>query len=74
MSVTAQLTAIPAGWVYKIKHRGDPIEELALQPKQFKARVVIRGQFMKEDLDFNDTLQCAYFWRLADVFWHGCQV
>lgn len=46
---------IPAGWVYKIKHRGDPIEEMQLLPKQFKARVVIRGQYMKEGLDFNDT-------------------
>jgi hypothetical protein len=39
---------IPAGWVFKIKHRGEPIEEKNLQAKQFKARVVIRGQFMKE--------------------------
>jgi hypothetical protein len=35
---------VPAGWVLKIKHRGEPIEECDLQPKQFKARVVIRGQ------------------------------
>lgn len=33
----------------------DLLEEEALQPKQFKARVVIRGQYMKEGLDFNDT-------------------
>ena len=46
---------IPAGWVYKIKHRGAPIEETDLQQKQFKARVVIRGQYMREGLDFNDT-------------------
>lgn len=46
---------IPAGWVFKIKHRGSPIEEQDLLPKQFKARVVIRGQYMKEGLDFNDT-------------------
>src|SRR4029078_6600260 len=46
---------VPAGWVFKIKHRGGPIEEQDLLPKQFKARVVIRGQFMKEGLDFNDT-------------------
>jgi len=46
---------VPAGIVFKIKHRGDPIEEEKLQPKQFKARVVIRGQYMKEGLDFNDT-------------------
>jgi hypothetical protein len=46
---------VPAGWVFKIKHRGAPIEEKALAPKQFKARVVIRGQFMKEGLEFNDT-------------------
>jgi len=47
--------AIPAGWVFKIKHRGDPIEEKDLQAKQYKARVVIRGQYMREGLDFNDT-------------------
>ena len=47
--------SIPAGWVLKIKHRGNPIEEKDLLPKQFKARVVIRGQYMKEGLDFNDT-------------------
>jgi len=46
---------VPAGWVFKIKHRGDPIDENELDTKQFKARVVIRGQFMKEGLDFNDT-------------------
>ncbi len=46
---------MPAGWEFKIKHRGDPIEETSLQAKQFKARVVIRGQFMKEGLEFNDT-------------------
>ena len=41
--------------MFKIKHRGAPIEEKDLLPKQFKARVVIRGQYMKEGLDFNDT-------------------
>lgn len=46
---------IPADWVFRIKHRGPPIEESKLQAKQYKARVVIRGQFMKEGLDFNDT-------------------
>ncbi|HUP81191.1 MAG TPA: reverse transcriptase domain-containing protein, partial [Pirellula sp.] len=46
---------VPAGIVFKIKHRGDPIEEEQLKPKQFKARFVIRGQYMKEGLDFNDT-------------------
>ena len=46
---------IPAGWVFKIKHRGAPIDESDLKPKQYKARVVIRGQYMKEGLDFNDT-------------------
>ena len=42
---------IPADWVFRIKHRGPPIDESKLQPKQFKARVVIRGQYMKEGLD-----------------------
>ena len=27
---------IPADWVFKIKHRGPPIDEALLQPKQFK--------------------------------------
>ncbi len=47
--------SIPAGWVFKIKHRGAPIEAKDLTAKQFKARVVIRGQFMKEGLEYNDT-------------------
>ena len=46
---------VPAGWVFKIKHRGPPIEVKDLTPKQFKARVVIRGQYMQEGLDFNET-------------------
>lgn len=46
---------IPADWVFKIKHRGGAIDVEDLEDKQFKARVVIRGQFMKEGLDFNDT-------------------
>jgi transposase InsO family protein len=46
---------IPADWVFKIKHRGGPINVSDLTERQFKARVVIRGQFMKAGLDFNDT-------------------
>ena len=41
--------------MFKIKHRGNPIEEKELTAKQFKARVVVRGQYMREGLDFNDT-------------------
>jgi len=47
--------AIPADWVFRIKHRGGPIELDSLEDKQFKARVVIRGQFMKQGINFNDT-------------------
>src|SRR5688572_141908 len=43
---------VPADWVYKIKHRGGPIDIKDLKAKQFK---VIRDQFMKEGIDFNDT-------------------
>jgi hypothetical protein len=46
---------IPADWVFKIKYRGGPIHISQLTEKQFKARVVIRGQFMKEGINFNDT-------------------
>ena len=46
---------IPADWVYRIKHRGAPIESEELDDKQYKARVVIRGQFMKQGINYNDT-------------------
>lgn len=46
---------IPADWVFKIKHRGGPINVSDLGEKQFKARVVIRGQYMREGLNYNDT-------------------
>ena len=44
----------PADWVFRIKHRGAPIDDAQLKPNQYKARVVIKGQFMKEGIDFND--------------------
>lgn len=47
--------AIPTDWVFKLKHRGGPVDSKDLTDKQFKARVVIRGQFMREGIDFNDT-------------------
>ena len=46
---------LPCDWVLKIKHRGGPIEIEDLDEKQFKCRVVVRGQFMNEGIDFNDT-------------------
>jgi len=46
---------IPADWVFRIKHRGGPINLEDLDEKQYKARVVIRGQFMKAGVNFNDT-------------------
>jgi len=53
--IVAPIKAVPADWVFRIKHRGGPVELADLQPKQFKARVVIRGQFMQEGINFNDT-------------------
>jgi hypothetical protein len=50
-----QAKPVPADWVFKIKHRGAPIAVEKMDPKQFKARVVIRGQFMREGINFNDT-------------------
>lgn len=46
---------IPADWVFKIKHRGAPIKAEDLSERQFKARVVVRGQYMREGLNYNDT-------------------
>lgn len=53
--INSTAKAIPADWVFKIKHRGGPIDVDGLESKQFKARVVVRGQFMKEGVNFNDT-------------------
>jgi len=70
---------VPAGWVFKIKHRGSPIEVQDLLSNQFKARVVIRGQFMKEGLDFNETFApVAKPMTIRSVFAtatkHGCKL
>jgi len=54
-AIPAGAKSIPADWVYKIKHRGGPIQVSQLSEKQFKARVVIRGQYMREGLNYNDT-------------------
>lgn len=48
-------TAIPCDWVFRIKHRGGAIESKDLSEKQFKARVVIRGQYMQAGLNYNET-------------------
>ena len=47
----SQTCPSPGG--YSRSSTGDSLSDLT--PKQFKARVVIRGQYMKEGLDFNDT-------------------
>ena len=45
---------VPTNWVLKIKYRGPPIDLSLLMPLMFKARVVVRGQYMREGLHFND--------------------
>ena len=55
MKASDSVKAVPADWVFKIKHRGGPIDVKDLTPKQFKARVVVRGQYMREGLNYNDT-------------------
>ena len=46
---------IPADWVFKLKYRGGPIDADDIDDKLFKARVVIRGQYMQEGLNYNNT-------------------
>lgn len=46
---------VPSNWVFKIKYRGGPVSINSLSEKQYKARVVIRGQYMEEGMHFNDT-------------------
>ena len=70
---------VPVGWVFKIKYRGPPVNVNELQPKQFKARVVIRGQYMKEGLHFNDTFapvakQTSVRMLIAYATKYGCKL
>src|SRR6185369_5444335 len=37
-----------------IKHRGELNDVQQLGEQQFKARIILRGQFMKPGIDFND--------------------
>jgi hypothetical protein len=46
---------IPADWVFRVKYRGGPVEVNELTEVNFKARVVMRGQYMQAGLQFNDT-------------------
>ena len=46
---------VPTNWVLKSKYRGTPIDLSLLMPLMFKARVVVRVQYMREGLHFNDT-------------------
>jgi hypothetical protein len=71
--------AVPADWVYKIKYRGGPISISNLTEKMYKARVVIRGQFMREGINFNDTFapvakQTSFRALLAFATANGCKL
>ena len=73
------LKSIPADWVFRIKHRGGPVDINDLAPKQFKARVVVRGQFMREGINFNDTFapvakQTSLRALLAFATANGCKL
>jgi hypothetical protein len=48
---TVQVKPIPADWIFKVKRGGAQGGDSTII---FKARIVLRGQFMKPGLDFND--------------------
>lgn len=45
---------IPAAWIFKMKHRGDAESMHAIPGSEYKARIILRGQFMRPGLDYND--------------------
>jgi len=53
-AIPSDVKPIPADWIFKIKHRGEIDDLLSLTQQQYKARIILRGQFMKPGLDFND--------------------
>jgi hypothetical protein len=55
MPASCSIKPVPVDWIFKIKYRGGPIDVAMLMPKQYKARVVVRGQHMREGINFHDT-------------------
>ena len=55
MPSTTSLKPVPVDWIFKIKYRGGPVDIALLTPKQYKARVIVRGQHMREGVNYNDT-------------------
>ena len=53
--ITQDVKSIACDWVFRIKYRGEPVEIETLEDIAFKARAVVKGQYMKEELQFNDT-------------------
>jgi len=50
----ANVKPIPAAWIFKLKHRGDAKSMQSIPGSEYKARIILRGQYMKPGLDYND--------------------
>ena len=50
----AKVKPIPADWIFKMKHRGEAESFDVIPANMYKARIVLRGQYMKAGLDYND--------------------
>ena len=60
--ITQDVKSIACDWVFRIKYRGEPVEIETLEDIAFKARAVVKGQYMKEGLQFNDTFVSRNKW------------
>ena len=41
-------------YIFKLKHRGEAENMQSIPGSEYKARIILRGQFMKPGLDYND--------------------
>lgn len=52
---TEELKPTPTSWVFKIKWNGPPTSFKDLPESAFKTRIILKGQYMKQGIHYNDS-------------------